>query len=106
MRRIWGFIYILTNRYHSVLYIGVTNNLCRRIDEHRIKFNKGFTSKYQCDKLVYYEVLYSMADAIAREKQLKNWKREWKNKLVDSINPKWEDLYEQINQQYREFEDL
>jgi putative endonuclease len=91
-----AYIYSLTNRYNTVLYVGVTNNLVRRIAEHKAKINKGFTYKYNCDKLVYYEMFTQVIEAIAREKQLKNWKREWKNKLVNDFNPEWDDLSESI----------
>jgi putative endonuclease len=84
-----GFVYFMTNTYNNVLYIGVTNNLTRRVAEHKAKINKGFTYKYNCDKLVYYEVFDSIVDAIAREKQLKNWKREWKNELIVNIMKVW-----------------
>jgi putative endonuclease len=87
-----GFVYFMSNAYNNVLYIGVTNNLTRRVAEHKTKINKGFTYKYNCDKLVYYEVFDLIVDAIAREKQLKNWKREWKNELVVKQNEGWEDL--------------
>jgi putative endonuclease len=76
--------------------VGVTNNLVRRVVEHKAKINKGFTYKYNCDKLVYYESFSLIIEAIAREKQLKNWKREWKNKLVNDCNPEWEDLSEGV----------
>jgi putative endonuclease len=75
-----------------VLYIGVTNDLYRRIEEHKSCEIKGFTQKYNCDKLVYFEAFDYIEDAIAREKQLKNWKREWKNKLIETTNPDWKDL--------------
>jgi len=91
-----GFIYFMSNAYNNVLYIGVTNNLTRRVAEHKAKINKGFTYKYNCDKLVYYEVFDSIVDAIAREKQLKNWKREWKNELVVKQNEGWEDLSDSV----------
>ena len=73
-----SYIYFLANHYNNVLYVGVTNNIIRRIAEHKTKINKGFTYKYNCDKLVYYEKHNTITAAIAREKQLKNWKREWK----------------------------
>ena len=82
----------MSNTYNNVLYIGVTNNLARRVAEHKAKINKGFTYKYNCDKLVYYEEFDLVVDAIAREKQLKNWKREWKDELVVKQNIHWEDL--------------
>ena len=91
-----AYIYFLTNHYNNVLYIGVTNDIIRRIAEHKAKINNGFTYKYNCDKLVYYEIFALMTGAISREKQLKNWKREWKNKLVNDLNSKWIDLSEEI----------
>jgi putative endonuclease len=91
-----SYIYFLTNQYNNVLYIGVTNDIVRRIAEHKAKINKGFTFKYNCEKLVYYEIFVLVTDAIAREKQLKNWKREWKNKLVNDVNPEWKDLSDEI----------
>ena len=87
------YVYFLTNISNSVLYIGVTNSLHTRIWKHKVKlYSDSFTSKYNCDKLVYFEEFESIQSAIAREKQLKNWKREWKNELVISKNPGWEDL--------------
>lgn len=91
-----GFVYFMCNTYNNVLYVGVTNNLTRRVAEHKAKINKGFTYKYNCDKLVYYEVFDLIVEAIAREKQLKNWKREWKNELVVKQNANWEDLSDSI----------
>jgi len=87
------YIYILTSKNNRVLYIGVTNNLAKRIWEHRTKLVEGFTKKYNVYKLVYYEEFESIYDAIGREKQLKNWKREWKIKLVETYNKEWKDLY-------------
>ena len=89
-------IYFLSNAHNTVLYVGVTNDIVRRIAEHKAKINKGFTYKYNCDKLVYFETFRLLTDAISREKQLKNWKREWKNKLVEGLNPEWKDLSEEI----------
>lgn len=82
----------MTNQRNAVLYIGVTNGLIRRIAEHKAKINKGFTYRYNCEKLVYFEIYSSISEAITREKQLKNWKREWKNQLINSKNPTWKDL--------------
>ena len=90
------FVYFMSNTYNNVLYVGVTNNLLRRVSEHKAKINKGFTYKYNCDKLVYYEEFDFIVEAIAREKQLKNWKREWKNVLVVKQNANWEDLSDSI----------
>ena len=85
------YVYILTNTNNTVLYIGVSNNISRRIFEHNNKLNKGFTSKYNVNKLVYCETFNSIEEAITREKQLKHWKREWKIKLIENSNPNWEE---------------
>ena len=102
MNELWGFVYILTNKYNRVLYIGVTRDLRRRVAEHRLHVNRGFTSKYNVEKLVYYEQFDLLDDAIHRESQLKNWRREWKQKLVADFNPEWRDLAEDIgvNEEY------
>ena len=86
------FVYILTNKSSKVLYIGVTNNLECRMYEHKNKLVKGFTEKYNLTKLVYYEVTSDIISAIKREKQLKNWHRDWKIKLINDFNPEWKDL--------------
>ena len=89
-------IYIITNKPNGTLYIGVTSNLVKRIYEHKNKFVDGFSRKYNLDKLVFYEVIDEMEVAIKREKQLKNWHREWKIELIQKMNPEWNDLYESI----------
>lgn len=86
------FVYILTNWNNKVMYIGVTNNLLRRIYEHKHKTIDGFTKKYNIDKLVYYEYFEDINIAIAREKELKKWRREKKDNLVQDKNPEWKDL--------------
>lgn len=86
-------IYILTNKNNSVLYVGVTNNLTRRIWEHKSKLIEGFTKKYNIDKLVYFESLDNPKDAIKREKQLKAGSRKKKIELINKLNPEWKDLY-------------
>ena len=86
------YVYILTNKTNKVLYIGVINNLVRRIFEHKNKLVEGFTKKYNLSKLVYYEVTNDIYSALEREKQLKNWHRDWKINLIDSFNPMWKDL--------------
>ncbi len=86
------YVYMLTNHNNKVLYTGVTNNLCRRLYEHKNKLVKGFTEKYNVNKLVYFEESNNPEDAIKREKQIKGWKREKKNSLIETINPEWEDL--------------
>ena len=90
------YTYILTNNYNTVLYIGVTNNLIRRVYEHKNKLAKGFSSRYNLTNLVYYETLDSPYEAIKREKQLKNLVRRKKDVLINDFNPKWEDLYQKI----------
>ncbi|MDR0541620.1 MAG: GIY-YIG nuclease family protein [Dysgonamonadaceae bacterium] len=82
----------MTNTYNTVFYAGVTNDIVRRVSEHKAKINKRFTYKYNADKLVYFEEFKLMTAAIAREKQIKNWKREWKNALVNKENADWNDL--------------
>ena len=89
-------VYIMTNYLNSTFYIGVTNNLVRRVLEHKEKANDGFTSKYNLNKLVYYEVTESIMVAIEREKQLKNWRRDWKIDLIKSVNPGFKDLSSEI----------
>jgi putative endonuclease len=85
-------VYIVTNRNHSVLYIGVTNRLSRRTLEHREGSKLGFASKYQCRKLIYYEHYRDIRDAIARESQLTRWSRAKKIALINRFNRHWEDL--------------
>ena len=85
-------IYIMTNYLETSLYIGVTSNLQKRVWEHKNKVVKGFTEKYNVNKLVYYELTDSIETAINREKQLKRWHREWKINLIKEINPEFKDL--------------
>ena len=92
-----GCIYIFTNKVHTVLYTGVTSDLFFRIKEHKEKFYpKSFSAKYSCDILVYYEQFSSIEEAIAKEKQIKNWQRAWKINLIDTINPGWNDLFDEL----------
>jgi putative endonuclease len=91
-----GYVYILTNTYNTVLYTGVTSNLAKRISEHKNHVVKGFTKKYNCDKLVYVEDCGSIARAIVREKQIKGGSRARKNDLIGKSNPNWLDLSNQI----------
>ena len=90
------YVYILSNKPLGVLYIGVTNNLIRRIYEHKNDIVEGFTKKYKLHKLVYYEITENIESAILRENQLKNWHREWKINLIESLNSNWDDLYNKI----------
>ena len=87
------YIYILSNWNDKVIYIGVTNNLKRRVYEHKNEIIDGFTKKYHVHKLVYYETTTDVKAALEREKQLKGWKREKKDSLVTDMNPNWKDLY-------------
>jgi putative endonuclease len=86
------YVYLLTNWNNRVMYVGVTNNLERRLYEHKNKLVKGFTQKYNVHKLVYYEETPDVSSAITREKEIKKWRREKKNKLVVAVNPEWNDL--------------
>jgi len=88
------YVYILTNWSNKVLYTGVTNNLERRLYEHKNKSVKGFTEKFNINKLVYFDSTTDIKAAIAREKQIKGWTRNKKNDLIESINPQWNDLSE------------
>jgi putative endonuclease len=90
-------VYILANSRHTVLYTGVTNNLLRRVSEHKNKTISGFTKRYNVDQLVYFECGDDINIAIAREKQIKAGSRQGKIKLITSINPEWKDLYEEIS---------
>ena len=91
-----GYVYILFNKKDGTLYTGVTSNLTKRIYEHKSKLVKGFSNKYNIDKLGYYEIYESMLNAIEREKQIKGGSRNDKIKLINSINPDWIDLYETL----------
>ena len=94
-----GCIYIMTNRYRTTLYIGVTSNLQARIWEHMNKvYHKSFTAKYDLTICVYYESFFSIEDAIAREKELKRWRRSKKNEIITASNPEWKDLSEEIKE--------
>ena len=90
------YVYILASRIGGTLYIGVTNDLIRRVAEHRPKSVKGLTKKYEVDKLVYFEQFDDAENAIGREKQLKKWNRAWKIRLIEEVNPNWDDLYSGI----------
>ena len=86
------YVYILANQFNDVFYVGVTNNLERRITEHQSGLIDGFTKKYRVHKLVYFESCHDVKAAIARETQLKNWNREKKRFLIERMNPEWKDL--------------
>jgi len=91
------YVYILSNSYKNVIYTGVTNDLVRRVYEHKNHLDKSsFTSRYNLENLVYFEVTTDIDAAIAREKQIKGWNRKRKEKLIEAKNPNWNDLYESI----------
>lgn len=86
------YVYILASDVRGTLYIGVTNDIVRRVSEHREKTVKGFTSRYGVSRLVHFEVFEEIERAIQREKRMKKWKREWKVNLIERLNPEWHDL--------------
>lgn len=90
------YVYILASERDGTLYIGVTNNLIRRVYEHRNDLVEGFTKKYNVHRLVYYEQTIDVLSALTREKQLKKWKRDWKIRMIEKHNPEWRDLYDDI----------
>ncbi len=90
------YVYITASKRNGTLYTGVTNNLARRIYEHREKVAVSFTARYDVSQLVYYEEFQLIGDAIAREKKLKLWKRAWKIELIEGFNPAWLDLYPEL----------
>ena len=89
-------VYILASKPNGVLYIGVTSDLLNRTWQHKNHITDGFTDKYFVHRLVYYELHSTMYEAITKEKQLKNWKRDWKVRLINEINPEWNDLWDSI----------
>ncbi len=92
------YVYILASKRNGTLYIGMTNNLVRRVWEHKNNSVEGFTKKYSVHCLVWYEVAETANAAIVREKQLKKWNRAWKLRLIEEKNPEWKDLYDEISQ--------
>ena len=90
------YAYILASQRNGTLYIGVTNDLVRRVGEHRLQLMKGFTKKYDVHRLVYFEQFDDIENAIRREKRLKKWNRSWKVRLIEEVNPNWDDLYPNI----------
>jgi putative endonuclease len=91
------FVYILASRRNGTLYIGVTNNLARRIAQHKAGFVPGFTRQYEVDQLVYFEQFDSILEARAREHAMKRWRRAWKIELIEKSNPDWRDLSGELN---------
>jgi len=91
-----GFVYLLTNRPNGILYVGVTNDLVRRVFEHRSGFVEGFTKRYGLKRLVYFESFENIQSAIQREHNVKHWPRAWKVRQIVADNPHWDDLYDTI----------
>jgi putative endonuclease len=90
------YVYILSSLHNRVLYIGITSDLVKRVWEHKNKVVKGFTARYNVDRLMYYEIYNDPETAIHREKSMKDWKRSWKIELIEKENPDWVDLYDRI----------
>ncbi len=90
------FVYLMASGKNGTLYVGVTHNLVRRVHEHKNGFAEGFTSRYAVHDLVWFESTPSVEAAIHKEKQIKNWKRDWKIALIEKENPMWQDLYESL----------
>jgi putative endonuclease len=90
-------VYILANKRNGTLYVGITSNIVLRVEQHKNKQIKGFTSRYSVDKLVYYESHLMAVDAIKREKLIKKWRRKWKLILIERFNPEWKDLSEKFH---------
>ena len=88
--------YILASKRNGTLYIGITNDIIRRVGEHKLKLIDGFTKKYNVALLMYYEDFNDVNEAILREKRLKKWNRDWKIRLIESINPNWDDLTDKL----------
>lgn len=91
------YVYILANERNGTLYVGVTNNLVRRVYQHKEKSISGFTSRYKVEKLIWFECYDDPENAITREKELKKWRRAWKLRLIEESNPQWKDLYDDIS---------
>jgi len=90
------YVYLLASEQNGTLYTGITSDLKKRIWEHKNNIIKSFTKKYDVHNLVYYEIHGDVEQALLREKKIKKWRRTWKLKLIESMNPKWEDLYDEL----------
>ena len=87
------YVYLLASRRHGTLYLGITRDLVRRVHEHKSRVVPGFSARYGVDRLVWFEIYDDPVNAIAREKELKKWRRDWKIRLIEEQNPDWRDLY-------------
>jgi putative endonuclease len=92
------YVYLLARKRDGTLYLGVTNDIARRVWEHKNKVIRGFSARYGVDRLVWHEVYDRIDEAIAREKDIKKWRRAWKIRLIEEMNPEWADLYQILNQ--------
>jgi len=92
-RQLPFYVYLLASRRHGTLYLGVTNDLVRRVDQHKTGSVPGFTSRHRVDRLVWFETYDDPTEAIAREKAVKKWRRDWKIRLIEEQNPDWRDFY-------------
>ena len=90
------YVYIVASQRNGTLYVGMTDNLAHRIWEHKSKARPGFTAKYGCDLLVWFEAFETREGAFRRERQIKEWQRRWKLRLIEDLNPTWADLYERL----------
>ncbi len=90
------YVYLLANQKYGTLYLGVTNDIIRRVHEHKTKAVAGFSKRYSVDRLVWFEIYDDPVSAITREKELKKWRRDWKIRLIEERNPQWIDLFPQI----------
>jgi putative endonuclease len=93
-----GYVYILCNKRYGTLYVGVTSDLTKRVWQHKEHLVEGFTTKHRLERLVWYECHESILEAITREKQIKEWRRDWKVNLIQATNPDWRDLYEDLSE--------
>ena len=93
----YSYVYIMASKKNGTLYVGVTSDLIKRVYQHKNGLISGFTEKYKVHKLMYFEQYEDISEAIKREKQLKGWLRDWKLKLIEDNNPKWEDLYDTLS---------
>lgn len=96
------YVYLLADRYRGIFYIGVTDDIIRRVWEHKQRMRDGFTKRYGIDRLVYYECIDNAEEAMRRERRLKRWNREWKIEAIEKMNPEWNDLYNVIAEELAE----
>jgi putative endonuclease len=96
VKRVQYYVYMLASQRNGTLYLGVTRDIVRRVYQHRTKATPGFTSRYGVQRLVWFEAYDDPTNAITREKEIKKWRRAWKLRLIEEVNPQWRDLYDEI----------